>query len=152
MQLRPAFFLLALTLSWMLPRAASAEGAADILGTWLVKEKTGKIEIFRCGKKYCGKTIWIKPSAENPNPEKALDVHNPDPKKRSRKVLGSTLLWGLTYNKDDNRWEDGYIYDNRTGKIYNCRVELEAGGKKLKLRGYVGFSLIGGTTVWTRLK
>ncbi len=141
-----------ITAVFILPASVVANEGRGIVGTWLVAEKTGKIQIFRCGDNFCGKTIWIKPSAAQPNPEEILDIHNPNPKKRSRKVLGSTMLWGLTYNKEDRRWEDGYIYDNRTGKVYSCQVTLEAGGQKLLLRGFVGISLLGKTTTWTRLR
>ena len=152
MQTNRLMLVAVLTALFTLPLSASADEEAAILGTWLVKEKTGKIQIFKCGKKYCGKTVWLEPSTEHPDPSTIIDVHNPDPTKRSRKVLGSTMLWGLTYDKDDERWEDGQIYDNRSGKIYKCQVTLDEGGKKLHLRGYIGFSLIGGTTTWTRLK
>lgn len=126
--------------------------ATDIVGTWLVEEKTGKIEVFRCGETFCGKIIWIKPSIEQPNPETIQDIHNPNPDKRLRKILGSTMMWGLGFNRGEQRWEGGRIYDNRSGKIYRCRATLGSGGKTLRLRGFIGISLLGKTTTWTRLK
>ena len=152
MQIRSSLIPLVLLTSLAFTTTASGNGASDIVGTWLVEEKTGKIQIFRCGDNYCGKTVWIKPTAENPNPEEKLDLQNPDPKKRTGTLLGSTMMWGLTYNKKEQRWEEGHIYDSRSGKTYNCRAELIDGGRRLKLRGYIGISLIGGSTVWTRLK
>jgi uncharacterized protein (DUF2147 family) len=145
-------FTIATVVVGSLPMTSTADGATAIIGAWLVEERTGKIEIFRCKETFCGKLVWIKPSAEQPNPEEIRDIHNPNPNKRSRKVLGSTILWGLTYDNDDHRWEDGQIYDNRTGKTYSCQVTLASGGQKLLLRGFVGISLLGKTTTWTRLK
>lgn len=154
MECRSTVCLVVLLFSALTSRPLTADGAADIVGTWLVEDKTGKIQIFKCGDKYCGKTVWIKPTKEHPNPQEILDVHNPNPEKRTRKILGKTMMWGLTYNRDDRRWEGGSIYDNRKGKVYSCQATLRAGGKELLLRGFIGISLIviGQTTVWTRLK
>jgi uncharacterized protein (DUF2147 family) len=32
----------------------------DILGVWNNEEKDGKIEIYKCDGKYCGKIVWAK--------------------------------------------------------------------------------------------
>ncbi len=129
--------------------AVHADGGDAVIGKWLVEDKSGVIEIYKCGKKYCGKTIWIKPTPDAPDPSVKLDVHNPDPKKRTEKLLGKTTLWGLTFDPEDKEWEDGSIYNSRNGKVYRCRVTMDS-QNKLKLRGYIGISLIGQTTVWTR--
>jgi uncharacterized protein (DUF2147 family) len=134
----------------LLGATARAAEPDAIVGTWLAEEKDGKIKIYKCGAKYCGKVIWIKPTKEQPKPEEMLDVHNPNPKKRGQKVLGKTILWGLTHDAEDKRWEEGFIYDNRRGKVYGCQVSLK-GPNKLLLRGFVGISLIGKTTSWTRI-
>jgi len=137
-----AFFL-------FLASSAYAQNTDAVLGVWLVEDKTGKIEIFKCGSKYCGKTVWIKPSADNPNPSLLTDTKNPDPAKRNQKLMGKTIMWGLTYNEKDKRWDNGSIYDSRSGKVYSCHITAE-GSNKLLLRGFLGISLLGQTTVWTR--
>ena len=39
----------------------SAHAAEDtILGIWDNQEKDAKIEIFKCGDRYCGKIVWLK--------------------------------------------------------------------------------------------
>jgi len=48
-------------------------------------------------------------------------------------------------------WEDGEIYDPKSGKTYDCYLKLET-PDKLKVRGYVGISLLGRTSKWTRAK
>jgi uncharacterized protein (DUF2147 family) len=56
---------------------AYAAGPEDILGVWLNQEKDAKIEIFKCGEKYCGKVVWLK----DPNyPEGSKDGKVYDPK------------------------------------------------------------------------
>jgi uncharacterized protein (DUF2147 family) len=47
------------------------------------------------------------------------------------------------------KWENGTIYDPKSGNTYACNMELE-GTNTLRLRGYIGISLIGRTEVWKR--
>lgn len=44
--------------------------------------------------------------------------------------------------KSGKIWEGGTILDPKTGKEYNCKIEFD-GTEKLKVRGYVGVSLLG---------
>jgi uncharacterized protein (DUF2147 family) len=62
-------------------------------------------------------------------------------------IPGPPLLWGFKY-KGANKWEGGKIYDPNNGKTYSCKMTLE--GNTLKVRGFVGISLLGRTTIWTR--
>ena len=48
-----------------------------------------------------------------------------------------------------NTWAKGTIYDPEDGKTYKCKMTL-TDPKTLGVRGYIGISLIGRTTVWTR--
>ena len=50
---------------------------------------------------------------------------------------------------DEDTWEDGTILDPKSGKIYNCSIGFE-NENTLKVRGYLGFSLLGRTQIWTR--
>ena len=51
----------------------------------------------------------------------------------------------------DDAWEDGTVYDAKSGKTYSGTIGFEA-KDKLKLRGYIGKSWmgLGRTTYWTR--
>ena len=51
---------------------------------------------------------------------------------------------------DNNKWSNGSIYDARSGKTYNLNANLK-NQNTLFMRGYIGFSLIGRTTTWTRV-
>ena len=126
---------------------AGAEGDV-ILGKWLTAGEKSVVEIYKCGDEYCGKIIWLKEPLDKDGKEK-LDDKNPDESKRNRKIVGLQILSGLKY-KGDSKWEGGRIYDPEKGKTYKCKAKLE--GDNLKLRGYIGFSLIGRTTTWTRKK
>ena len=51
----------------------------------------------------------------------------------------------------DGLWEKGHIYDPENGKDYKCKMTL-ASADVLRVRGFIGISLIGRTEVWTRVK
>lgn len=120
----------------------------DILGVWFNEEKTGKVEIYKSGNKYYGKIIWLKEPLDANGKEKT-DIHNSDASKRSQKVLGLIMLRGFTYDAEDNNYVDGNIYDPKNGKDYSCKMKL-IDKNNLDVRGFIGISLLGRTTKWTR--
>lgn len=85
--------------------------------------------------------------AEGDKPK--LDIHNPDEALRDRPIVGLRLLEGF-HPEGPGRWSGGRIYDPNNGKSYRCKLELEDGGKTLKIRGYVLTPLFGRTTRWQR--
>jgi uncharacterized protein (DUF2147 family) len=120
-----------------------------VLGTWYNGSKESRIEIYKCGDKYCGKIVWLKePNNEGGKPK--ADKNNPDTKLQSRPVMGMVLMKDFEYDAK-NVWEDGEIYDPKSGKTYSCKMTL-TDPNRLEVRGYVGISLIGRTDVWTRAK
>ncbi|AKF80307.1 Uncharacterized conserved protein, DUF2147 family [Myxococcus fulvus] len=67
---------------------------------------------------------------------------------KDQPIIGMTILQNL--KKDDDEWTGGTILDPANGKTYKCKVAVEDGGKKLKVRGYIGMSLLGRTQHWVR--
>ena len=127
--------------------AVKAADGDVLLGEWLNQEKDAKIEIYKCGNKFCGKIVWLEePNEEDGTPK--IDDENPDESLQNRPIMGLILLKDFEY-KGDEMWEDGTIYDPKSGKTYSCYLSLES-PTKLKVRGYIGFSLIGKTNYWTR--
>ncbi len=117
--------------------------ADDIIGTWLSENKDGKIKIFKQGDKYFGRVVWGKDGTR-------LDTKNPDASLRTQKIIGSIILKNFVFNGSDT-WEEGSIYDPNNGKTYSSLMKLE-NTQTLNLRGYIGFSFIGRSTTWTRVK
>ena len=78
------------------------------------------------------------------------DSQNPDAKLRSRPRLGLVFMQGFKYD-DDNKWDDGKIYDPESGKTYSCYMKMES-ANTMEVKGYIGFSLIGKSQSWTRVK
>lgn len=128
--------------------AASAQNADAILGKWLNPTGEGQVTIYKKGDKYFGKLSWIKvPNDVSGKPK--TDTKNPDAALQSRPELGLELLKSFNY-KGDNQYEDGTIYDPKSGKTYSCKMTLNE--KKLKIRGYIGISLFGRSETWTRVE
>lgn len=144
-----AFFLLA-----AVPGFAWAASADDILGIWFNAEKDSRIEILKCGERYCGRVVWLQ---EPDYPEGSrdgvpgtprLDHNNPDPSLRKIPIIGLEIVHDFVF-AGDSLWKDGKVYDPKNGKTYQGRMKLVT-PDRLDLRGFIGISLIGRTTTWTR--
>ncbi|MDB4926764.1 DUF2147 domain-containing protein [Mucilaginibacter sp.] len=128
--------------------AASAQKADAILGTWVNPSGEDHILIYKIGNKYFGKLDWIKyPNDENGKPK--TDKKNPDDALKSRPELGLELLKDFIFD-GDKVYIDGTIYDPKSGKTYSCKMTIDS--NKLKIRGYIGISLLGRSEIWTRVK
>lgn len=125
-----------------------AQSANAVVGKWLNKDKDAHIQIYKKGDKYFGKLVWLKsPNDETGKPKK--DANNPKANLKTRPIAGLELLQGFEYD-GGGVWNDGTIYDPKSGKTYSCKLSLN-GNDKLNVRGYIGVSLIGRTDVWTRV-
>ncbi len=119
-----------------------------ILGVWYTEGGKSKVEIYKKDDKFYGKIIWLKiPNDEYGNPKK--DIKNPDENKRDRKIVGLLILKNFEYD-GNKEWDNGEIYNPEDGETYNCVISMPDDGKTLDVRGYIGISLFGKTTVWKR--
>ncbi|HFB62380.1 MAG TPA: DUF2147 domain-containing protein [Bacteroidetes bacterium] len=127
--------------------------ADDVVGVWLTQYKDSKVEIYKDGGKYFGKIIWLETPIDSITGKPKVDDKNEDPNLRNRPIMGMKLLENFVFDGDDE-WEDGTIYDPKKGKTYSCYMEFPDKDNKdrLKIRGYIGVSLLGRTVYWTRVK
>jgi uncharacterized protein (DUF2147 family) len=133
-------FSFALTLLFTLSFAKSNPTVADkIIGVYWSPKKDAKIEIYKTGDRYFGKSVWTE--------TKRKDLKNPNPSLRNRDLLGTQLFTNFIYK--DETYEDGKIYDPESGKTYDCKMSFN--GKRLKVRGYIGISLFGRTEIFERI-
>jgi len=116
------------------------------VGFW--KNEDATFEIFEDQAKLSGKIIAMR-DPQTPEGKDKTDIHNSDPSKRERPIIGLVFMSGFT-RKSDTRWDNGTVYDPKTGNTYSGYMELD-GPEKIKLRGFIGISLIGRTDVWTRV-
>lgn len=137
---------LVLLMSFLWGPIMAQSGSDKVLGQWFNEEKDAKVEIYKEGDKYFGKVVWLKtPNNEQGTPK--LDKENPDDALKTRPVMGLLLLTDFVY--DDDEWEDGEIYDPKSGKTYSCYMEFDS-EDVLKIKGYIGVKWVGKTTYWTK--
>jgi len=131
---------IALTMLFTISFAKSnANDADNIIGVYWSPKKDAKIEIYKKGDRYFGKSIWTE--------TKRKDLKNPNSSLRERDLLGTELFTNFIYN--DGTYEQGKIYDPESGKTYDCKMSFN--GKSLKVRGYIGISLFGRTEMFERI-
>lgn len=123
-------FLLAL--GALLAAATPALASEPVTGRWVTAEKDGVILIAPCGKSLCG-TIdrFLVPPPEGLDQR---DVNNPEPKLRTRKLLGMPILSGFA--ADGEVWR-GKIYDPKNGKSYRSIIRRK-GPNVLEVKGCIG--------------
>ena len=134
-------------LFFLLPLISFAQSESAILGVWYNTEKTAQVEILKKGSEFVGKIVWLKDANTNGKP--TTDKENSDPKLKSRPLLGLPLLTGLRYSS--GIWKGGEIYDPQSGKTYSCELKLKS-PEVLEVKGYLGFSFVGRTVEWTKVK
>lgn len=127
--------------------SAFAQSKDDILGKWLNSSGEGQVEIYKKGDKYFGRLAWLKnPNDANGKPK--TDSKNPEASLRNRPLQGLEILKNFEF--DDDEWNEGKIYDPKSGKTYSCIMTMKNGA--LNIRGYIGISLIGRSETWKRVK
>ncbi|MCC8423507.1 DUF2147 domain-containing protein [Mucilaginibacter sp. UR6-11] len=112
----------------------------QITGLYWSPKKDAKIEIYKKGGQYFGRSVWVA------NPRK--DIKNPNEALKKREVLGIDLFSGFIYK--DGTYTSGKVYDPEDGKTYDCKMNLN--GEVLKVRGYIGISLFGRTEYFKRIR
>lgn len=127
---------------------SQAQNKDAIVGVWQNPTGEARIQIFKQADSYFGKIIWLKEPTKDGHPR--TDDNNPDPALASQPIMGLQLLRNFKY-KGDNLWEDGTIYDPKSGNTYSCKITA-AGNDKIDIRGYIGISLLGRSETWTRMK
>ena len=126
---------------------ANVSVANDVIdGVWIVEDGDGLIEFQLQDEQLSG---VIAGSLSDPNRTKPAryDDLNPDPGLRERPLLGLAIFTNLLFS-GSKQWK-GQVYDPNTGKTYKCTITL-VDADTLKIRGYIGFSLLGQTRMWTR--
>lgn len=127
---------------------AFSQNKDQILGKWLNASGEAHIQIYPNNGKYFGKISWLKVPNESDGKPK-IDKNNPNTSQAKNPILGLVILKDFAFS--DGVWEGGTIYDPKTGKTYSCKISSQ-GPDKINVRGYVGFSMLGRTESWTRVK
>ncbi|WP_375435532.1 DUF2147 domain-containing protein [uncultured Hymenobacter sp.] len=130
--------------------ARAQASAAPPLGVWADDTGDSHIELYRCGEELCGRLVWLRQPTD-PNGKPRLDQNNPKEERRTQPLRNLTVLQHLRHNPDNDRWEGGEIYDPENGRTYSCYISA-TGKDRLEVKGYIGFSMIGKSHYWQRVK
>lgn len=135
------------TLALLLISLANVSLASEAIeGVWITSDGDGLIEFQIQDDQLTGVIAGSGNDPEGVKPKRYDDL-NPDPDLRERPLLGLAIVTNLVAS-GSSEWK-GQVYDPNTGKTYKCTLKL-VDADTLKLRGYIGFSLLGKTRVWTR--
>ncbi len=120
--------------------------AQSVTGKWYTVDdnnsKKSIVEVYQKNDKVYAKIVELVNEED-----KGKVCEKCEGKNYNKPIEGMNILTGLS--KDGDEWNGGKILDPENGKTYKCYITLED-NNKLKLRGYIGFSLIGRTEYWYR--
>lgn len=120
--------------------------AAGPEGTWLSEDRDTKVRIVDCGGKLCATVVWLGEPTDPDTGKPKTDKHNPDPKKRTRPLLGLTVINGMARNGSDT-WS-GQIYNADDGRTYKASLTLNGDGVA-QVKGCV-LAILCKSHTWTR--
>jgi uncharacterized protein (DUF2147 family) len=132
--------------------AGTALAQATPVGLWKTIDDDGKTEkslvrIVEAGGALTGRVEKIF------DPAKQADVCSKcSDERKDKPVLGMTILRNARPDADKAVWEGGEILDPTNGNVYKLRLKPVDGGKKLEVRGFIGFALLGRTQTWIRVE
>lgn len=106
--------------------------APPVEGRWVTAEKDAVITIGDCGRTVCGRiSKFLVPPPQGTDQR---DVNNSDPKLRSRKLLGMSVLSGFV--EEEDLWR-GQIYDPKSGKTFRSVIR-RINATTLEVKGCLG--------------
>lgn len=128
-----------------------ASALAGVEGYWkTIDDETGRpksvIQIEVVNGKAKGTIVQLFRQPDQEADPKCTECKGAD---NGKNVVGLEILRDL--NGEGSEWSGGTIMDPANGKTYSCYIEEQEAGKKLKVRGYLGVSLLGRTQIWHRV-
>jgi len=126
---------------------ASVTGLITPVGRWrTIDDKTGNpkaiVEIYTDHNRLFGRIVATLDPKADKFCTKCKDERKGQP------IVGMVIMRGLAIHGEE--YTGGDILDPDNGSVYRCKLRMQEGGKKLLVRGYLGFSLLGRTQTWTR--
>jgi uncharacterized protein (DUF2147 family) len=117
-------------------------------GLWLtVSDDDGKPKSLVRIREVQGEFVGVVEQVLNPEKRNSLCADCPG-ERHNQPVLGLTILTGV--HRDGDHFGGGQILDPNNGKLYSCKLTPIDGGKRMEVRGFLGFSLFGRTQTWER--
>jgi uncharacterized protein (DUF2147 family) len=138
-----------IVLLWSVSVALAADSP---VGRWkTIDDETNKeksvVEVYEAGGKLYGKIVQLLEEKDGGVGKLCTKCTGSD---YNMPVVGMIILKDL--KKDGDEYTGGTVTDPNNGKTYKCKIEVADGGEKLKVRGFIGVSLLGRTQIWHRAK
>ncbi|MBK0382508.1 DUF2147 domain-containing protein [Pedobacter sp. SD-b] len=122
-----------------------------IVGKWMSTEKNVEVEVYKVNDEFRAKVVWFDDTDDLSRPmETRKDLNNPDKKLRDHKILGMNVLKNLRFNPENDRWENGIIYDANSGRHFSSVVYFNDDGL-LEVKGYWKFEFLCQTVAFRRV-
>lgn len=118
----------------------SLADANKVSGTWQSQSGITRVKVTPCGAGLCANVVWQQ------NPSK--DVHNPDPAKRERPIVGLQLVSNMK-PVGDGEWS-GSIYNYEDGQTYQGKVKVN-NANAIEIGGCVMGGMICRSKTWTKV-
>jgi uncharacterized protein (DUF2147 family) len=139
--MKALFTMLTIFFVSMAVSAQSFEGVYETIDDE-TNEAKSHIKIYEKDGMYYGRVIELLPAATT---EVCIDCPGD---KNGARLTDIDIVWDMKPYKD--YWSYGHIVDPASGKVYKCNIWLE--GNDLKVRGYIGISVLGRTQTWHRVE
>lgn len=85
-------------------------------------------------------------TSNEPNCDKCTD------ERKGQSKLGMQIIRGAKKSEGKDVWENGNILDPNNGTVYKLKLSPIENGKKLEVRAFIGFALLGRTQTWVRVE
>lgn len=130
---------------------AAVSPSDRICGKWMSEEKNCIVQVYKAGNEFGAKLLWFDDSDDKSKPMNTrTDYKNPDPNLQNRKIIGMDVLDDLVYVPKTDTWENGIIYDAKSGRKWSSAVSFTSSGT-LKVTGFWHFKFIGKTMTFKRI-
>lgn len=141
--------VLLLVLTAILPSLSAATlDLSSPVGLWAPIDgdgrPLGRIRIFEQDGAFYGR---IEPSS--PSDDYSARCTRCSGERKDQPIIGLVIMRHLRLKGGE--YVGGDILNPRTGGIYRCKFHLMDGGRKLRMRGYLGISLLGHSLTWVRI-
>ena len=134
--------------------AACAQAQMTPLGAWhSIDDETKKPKgLIRISANASGALSGVVEKALDPKPSVEPNCDKCTDERKGQSKLGMQIIRGAKKADGKDVWEDGNILDPNNGTVYKLKLSPIEGGKKLEVRGFVGFALLGRTQTWVRVE
>jgi uncharacterized protein (DUF2147 family) len=111
------------------------------------KKEKSIVEVYESGGKVYGRILQLLQEKDGGASKLCTKCPGSD---QNKPMIGLVFLKDL--QADGDEYTGGTILDPNNGKVYKCKMEVVEGGSKMKVRGFLGVSLLGRTQIWHKVK